>query len=331
MGEKHMTMLHHKIDPKIINATLSADVERLVGALLPAARREGMHLVMGNIQGDAGQSLKINLAGKHRGHWRDFATGEYGDCLALVGVVLGMSFPNALQWALEWLGGNYQSTLAKAPAISHQKQEIDTVSANKNKVRAVEIWKAAKPIHGTLAEKYLREHRGISLNPLPPSLRFHPRLWHKYSKQYFPALVAAIQAPDGTITAVHRIFLCPTTGRKANVSEPKLTLGRMNGGAVRLAAAGETLILCEGLEDALTILQAKGLPVWATCGASGFKSVVLPDVVHTVIIAADRDENETGKKAALAAAQLFTEQKRQVRIATPPAFVKDFNELMSII
>ncbi|MCE2965627.1 MAG: bifunctional DNA primase/helicase, partial [Alphaproteobacteria bacterium] len=81
----------------IINALLGEHIERLVGSLLPAARRDGAHLSVGNLAGDAGQSLRINVTGQHAGHWRDFATGERGDPLALVMAVLKLSFPEAIR------------------------------------------------------------------------------------------------------------------------------------------------------------------------------------------------------------------------------------------
>ena len=248
-----------------------------------------------------------------------------GDVLALVQGMLSLSFTDALKWACAWLDGDCHTTLANTPATPLKKPNSAAVSVNENKERALKIWKQAKPLAGTLAERYLQEHRGITLNPLPPSLRFHPRLYHKDSEQHFPALVTAIQAPDKAITAVHRIFLDPTTAAKANVQNPKLTLGSMNGGAVRLAAAGETLILCEGLEDGLTLLQATGLPTWATLGTAGLVNVHIPDTVQEIIIAADSDP--AGQKAALAAAERFTREGREVRIATPPQNQKDFNAL----
>ena len=90
----------------IINALLGENIERLVGSLLPAARRDGAHLCVGNLAGDAGQSLRINVAGKYVGHWQDFATGEHGDALALVMAVLKLSFSEALRWARDFLGGS---------------------------------------------------------------------------------------------------------------------------------------------------------------------------------------------------------------------------------
>lgn len=70
---------------------------------------------------------------------------------------------------------------------------------------------------------------------------------------------------------------------------------------MRLAAAGETLQLCEGIETGLALLQAAGNPTWATLGTSGLASVVLPPGVRRVVICADGDP--PGEAAAMKAAR----------------------------
>lgn len=43
------------------------------------------------------------------------------------------------------------------------------------------------PIDGTLAERYLKETRGIKC-PLNPTLKYHSNLYHSPTKQLFPAI-----------------------------------------------------------------------------------------------------------------------------------------------
>ncbi len=45
-------------------------------------------------------------------------------------------------------------------------------------------------------------------------------------------------------------------------------------GAVRLAEFYEELVLAEGIETALSILQATGKPIWACLSTSGLKAVI---------------------------------------------------------
>jgi phage/plasmid primase-like uncharacterized protein len=140
-------------------------------------------------------------------------------------------------------------------------------------------------------------------------------------------MIAAVQTLDRRITAIHRTFLLPDGRGKAQVSEPKMALGLIGVGAVHLAAATEELVLAEGSETALSVLQATGKPVWACLGTSGLRAVILPPEVKTVIIAADADE--AGEKAAQDAARRFYLEGREVKIARPPAGM-DWNDVLQL-
>jgi phage/plasmid primase-like uncharacterized protein len=104
-----------------------------------------------------------------------------------------------------------------------------------------------------------------------------------------------------------------------------MTIGRCKGAAVRLAPAGPILALAEGIETALSYMQVRGLPTWAALSAGGFRSLILPEEVREIIIAADSDP--VGLIAARAAARLWLAEGRQVSIARPPLGV-DFNDLV---
>ncbi len=190
---------------------------------------------------------------------------------------------------------------------------------------ALKPWHESKDADGTLLEIYLR--RRDILIPVPPSIRFHPHLKHGPTGLRFPAMVVAVQILDRRITAIHRTFLLPDGRGKAQVSEPKMALGLIGVGAVHLASATEELVLAEGIETALSVLQATGKPVWACLGTSGLKAVILPLEVKTVIIAADADE--AGEKAAQDAARRFYLEGREVKIARPPAGM-DWNDVLRL-
>lgn len=195
--------------------------------------------------------------------------------------------------------------------------------------RAKRIWTEAVPITGTHAEIYLRE-RGLR-PPFPPTLRFHSRL------DYFggggavpiilPALVAAVTVwPSLSVEAVQVTYLDPRKPRKAQVSTPRKSHGRIAGAAIRLAKADRYLLLAEGLESCLSAMLATDLPGWATAGTSGLRSLILPDHVTEITIAADADD--AGEQAAQTAAKRWTEEGRTVRIARPPTG-QDFNDALT--
>jgi hypothetical protein len=100
--------------------------------------------------------------------------------------------------------------------------------------RAMAIWDYATAIEDTLGEEYLRRHRGITLDALPVTLRFGEVVKHPTLGIYLPAIVCALAEVPGPIIAVQCVFLNARRATKASISAPKITIGRMSGGAVQL-------------------------------------------------------------------------------------------------
>lgn len=188
-------------------------------------------------------------------------------------------------------------------------------------------WLSAAPVAGTLAATYLLS-RGIHL-PLPETLRFSrtPVRFHEETGAPInrrPALIGACQDIDGRITGIHRTFL-GETGDKARMFRPKLSLGTIRGGALRLGPAAKTLMLCEGVEDGLSLMMMRpGIPVWVALGASNLAHIVLPDFVEHVILAGDA--NSAGRKAVDAATIAYEDQQFAVDAIFPSSGFEDFND-----
>ena len=88
---------------------------------------------------------------------------------------------------------------------------------------ALEIWRASRSVSGTAIERYL-VGRGITI-PVPPSIRYHPGLRHGPTGLTFEALVAGICGLDHQVVGVHRVYLLPGGRGKAQVTNPKMSLG----------------------------------------------------------------------------------------------------------
>ena len=129
--------------------------------------------------------------------------------------------------------------------------------------------------------------------------------------------------------AIHRTFLRPDGDGKANVEPAKMMLGPVRCGAVWLAPVAEILVVAEGIETALSVQQATGLPCWATLSASNIPVLQLPPLplASEIVIAADPDA--AGLRAAGAAADRWCAEGRRVRIATPPGD-GDFNDALTV-
>jgi putative DNA primase/helicase len=186
--------------------------------------------------------------------------------------------------------------------------------------RALELWRSARPIEGTLAETYLRA-RGIS-SPIPPTLRFLPESEYMPGV-FFPTMIAAVQAADRRVIAAQLTFLHPSGRSKAPCATPRKTFGPMGAGAIRLGPAGAVVGLAEGTESALSAMSLFGITVWATLGAQRLGSIRLPSEVDKVILYPDRDE--TGRRAAQKAAEVYR-ATRFVECKFPADGCNDFND-----
>ncbi len=188
---------------------------------------------------------------------------------------------------------------------------------------AVRLWRSAVPAAGTPAEIYLH-FRGIGI-AVPPSVRFHPRLKHPTGGTW-PGMVSLVtRGTDGEPLAIHRTFLAPDGAGKAPVTPQKMMLGPCHNGAVRLATATGKLMVGEGIETCLAVMQATGLPAWAALSTSGLRLLELPAEIREVIVLADGDD--PGEAAALDAARRWKREGRTVRIAHPPSGM-DFNDVL---
>jgi hypothetical protein len=186
---------------------------------------------------------------------------------------------------------------------------------------ALKIWLAARPATGSLVETYL-SHRGITLPP-PPSLRCGTR--QHLDRYPMPAMVAAVQRPDGKVVAVQSTLLTHT-GRKAPASRPRINTGALGAGAARLGEATDVLGLAEGIETALSAMQMTNVPVWACLSAGRMHRVEVPETVRELHLFGDNDD--PGKCAVERTAHV--QHGRRVVLRFPPDGCKDWNDFLAM-
>ena len=186
------------------------------------------------------------------------------------------------------------------------------------------MWGQAGRDPGKIAD-YLT---GRGLPPeAPEALRFHPSLPY-YNEGYvgsFPALLARLQAPDGEVVSLLRIYLDPKGTAKLNLGDdyPAKKLvsvgaqGTIKGSAIRLDEAGSVIGLGEGVETMLAVRAATGQRCWACGSAVALESVVLAPDVATVHIWADNDFSGRGQAAANKAACRLQAEGRLIFVHTP--------------
>lgn len=224
----------------------------------------------------------------------------------------------------------------RARGILGNAADLDYIPVHKIPDRRNDDWpiverilKTCAPGEGTHVEDYLKA-RGLAGSAGCPDLRAHMRLIHTPSRTDWPAMVAIIR--DGITRrpiGVHRTYLDRDGLNKAPIEPAKMMLGRSAGGAVMLGAISQSLhhlLVGEGIETVLSVMNATGLPGWAALSTSGLTALNLPSQVREVTIVADADA--AGRKAAEKAAQRWIGSGRTVRIAYPPAGHNDFNDAL---
>ena len=336
-------------DAREISRLLAARAPELARELLAGGHRAGAEWRAGGLDGAKGKSFGIHLYGAKAGIWADFSTGEAGDALDLVRLArCGGDMKAALDWAASWLGMSRDAPASPPPArraAAEREPERDP-DAEARQAKALALFLAAEvKLAGTPVDLYL-QGRGIDLAQLgrqPRSLRFHAALWNTESRRAWPALVAAVTDDSGAMTAVHRTWLGQDEAgqwRKAPLQVAKASLGQVAGGTIRLwrgatgkslatALPGETVVIAEGIETALSVAMAcPELRIFSSVSLGNMVRLNLPEAIGMVIIAADNDAPGSSAETALrAAAARFAAMGKTVRIARSPVG-NDFNDCL---
>lgn len=319
---------HGRIAASDIAALLAECAESLCRELLPAGHRAGAEWIeAARKDGGLGDSLRVHLTGAKAGVWSHFASSHGGDALDLVAyLACGGNKGRAFTWAKRWLGidGDRPSTPSRQAGPSASRERAANEDAKRRQDYALRIWREAQPASGTLVETYFH-HRGLT-GDIPPTLRYGRGLEYEYSGLTLSAQVAAVQAPDRRVIAVHRTFLRLDGRGKAAVKKPKMALGSLGNGAVRLGHAGPALGIAEGIETALSASQIFDIPVWAALSVGRLQSVWLPPDVTEIQIFGDNGER--GHEGAEKARQAFNEQGRRVVLRFPPEPFGDWNDFL---
>jgi hypothetical protein len=312
-------------ETKILLSDLAQNAESVCRHYLPAGRREGSYWIVGDLQNNPGRSLFVRLSGPASGpgaagKFTDGATGEHGDLLDIIRERTGISrFPDLLAEARAHLG-RPQPVLPDAPVPKKAKAPGGTPAA------AARLYAASVQVAGTLADTYLRS-RGLTRGGMMSALRFHPKCWHRDEGQTRslprPALIAAVTDGAGALQGVHRTWLAPDGQGKARVATQRRAMGHLLGNAVRLTPHDDILVVGEGIETMLSLVEAvPGLPVWAALSSGHLGAVLLPEGVQRLYIAIDRDP--AGQRAAERLSARATEAGISVRVLAPR--LGDFND-----
>jgi len=305
---------------------LARDAEAVCRHYLSNGRREGRYWLVGDVENTPGRSLFVRLRGPESGKgaagkWTDAATGEHGDLLDLIAARERLtSLRDTLDEARRFLS-------VPRPEPTREPQPSAPTGSPE---AARRLFAMAKPVPGTLGDTYLR-NRGIADLRDNTALRFHSRCFYRGDeddpgdrvRDAWPALIAAVTAPDGTITGAHRTWLDPSTGDKAPVSTPRRAMGLLLGNGVRFGRASDVLMAGEGLETTLSLRQVMPtMPMVAALSANHLAALELPPTLRRLYLA--RDDDPAGRWAA----DTLVERARTIGIEAMVvgSTLGDFNE-----
>ena len=273
--------------------------------------------------------FRLHITGPKCGKWSDFASGEHGDMLDLIGRELGLDKRGAIDWARDWLGGDIDD-YPYCPTIPAPRerdsgtagQDLD-VERRHRQDSALAIWSEAGSVPGTLAEAYLVKERGLLLPSdllAADAFRFHPSLY--LDGTHVPGLVAVLRDPaTSEPVGIQRTFLTPD-GEKIE----RRMLG--SAGVVMLSSSeGVTygLGLAEGMENGLAVMTIAGwLPVWAAMSAGAIRNFPVLAGIDALTIFADPEQ--VGMDAARSCARRWSDAGKEVKIAAPHDVQRDWND-----
>jgi putative DNA primase/helicase len=219
------------------------------------------------------------------------------------------------------------------PAEIAQRREAEERVRQRRIAEALDFWRyETLPVTpGTIVDRYWLA-RGLGDLPIPSTIRA-ARSWLRHPEGGSrPGMVGLVEHVVLGPVGIHRTWLAIDGSTKAAFRKPRLSLGQVCGGAVRLsdANASKPLIVGEGIETTASPMLATGWPGWAALSAGGIAALVLPPlpIVATVIIAADHDLNGIGEEAARKAARRWLAEGRRVRIPLPPEPGTDWNDVL---
>ncbi len=357
-------------DPSEISLMLGDDIEAVVLALGVDVRRRDRRKLYCISPWNHRPKAKLEIEIYPRaGKWNDWIEGRWGDALGLVACCLSgapdpkdrRAIGQAMAWARNYFGlegatfdhEGWAQRKAQAAARAEAARKVAARELAQKRKTAHALWLAAAPLTpGDVGWRYL-EARGIDLarfERLPRAVRLALEApWFDGASDapshVGPALMSSMTLPSGAPGSLHRTWIDPARpGEKADISPARKMWPESEGAVIRLwrgatglsereaAARGvvEDLVLCEGVEDGLSIaLMAPEMRVVAAGSLPGLLAYQPPKFIRRIIVAADNDWDKPQAQALLnrACERLHGEFGKLVSIARSPEG-KDFNDLL---
>lgn len=288
------------IDVKEIKARAEGRWESLLSTIAPnlseALDKPGRHVKCPVHGGTDGNGFRVFKDVNTTGGGCCNTCGTFPDGFSLLTWATSASFKEVLADVSNLLG-NSAAPVSSKPRAAPATTKAPTQEDPGIRLRLRSVYKSSRPIGADDAApgRLYLANRGLSL--VPPMLRVHPALWWLDDDGQrhgpFPTLLSLVVDSEERGVTLHRIYLTED-GRKAPVSAPKKLMSHpsdvnLHGAAIRLFPPGKVLGVAEGVETAIAVTEATGIPCWATISTTFLKTFVPPRGVQRVVVFADKD------------------------------------------
>lgn len=299
------------MDWKEIEQQLCDRVEEVCRHLLPNGKRNGAEWCVGNVNGEPGDSLRVNLSGK-AGVWCDFAGDDRGNNLmGLWCHVRKQPFKTSIREAKEWLGirdDHYRRVRSYPDVASNPDRPLSaggTEPAAGKRVDVKELWPRCAPLtpEGPVW-RYLVEGRHLTPEVLEAyGVREMP-LWENQWAMVFPYYAPHAREEQSAIERVlaGRANAEGATGNGADgkarervpswlkverldrpdgkkkewvTTGPEKCLWGMQASEHAIFRRADHLLIVEGEKDALS-WASYGCSNWRVAGSGGILPVSVP-------------------------------------------------------
>lgn len=188
--------------------------------------------------------------------------------------------------------------------------------------RHTPLWQSGRPIEGTLAQRYLKDVRGIDFTPR--EVKYHPRCPQGKAPQtkFLPALLVGI-FKEKLLVAVQRIFLDPETAHHT----AKMIIGDSRGGVWPSSFSTDHMAIAEGFETACAFQQITDLEAGTCFGTANFPHFEPPAGIKRITFLPDNDPE--GMKAVNKAIPIRQEQGFLTRTKLCPQNFGDWADILT--
>ncbi len=273
------------------------------------------------------------------GVWYNFSAGVGGDIFKYVSQSQSISYKDAIKQIGEEINApqithiNWEERTQRERNLKLQAELEEKAKVAEGQKTTQKLYKVSRPLHGTLAERYLKEHRKIETAELPESLRFIPQYKDSGTQKLYPALAAFARDARGELSSVQITYLDPLTANKADVTVKKKSRGAIKGTAVEIQSGEGVTYIAEGIETALSLKEA-GVNgrILVSLGLSNMRNVGhhIKDKEASVILCCDADDPHSGAwDSSKQALEKLNQEGYKVSIIRPQGENgRDFNDVL---